>query len=151
MSGKGWLSKKLFKEFSYSKPREKKTFSSITTFLFSCGVLLAIFPREIAFVSILLLIFGDMFAKIFGLSFKRHAFLNKSLEGSLAFLGCGFIIAYLLNLFFAYNLAIILVGTFFAVVGEAAIEKIDDNLTIPFISGFAMWLLNMVGVARLIQ
>jgi dolichol kinase len=151
ISGKFWLSRIFFKDFDYSKPDEKRTFSSITYFLFSCALVIGIFPKMIAIVSILLLIFGDMFGKLFGTAFQRHRFFSKSLEGSLAFLGCGLICSYVLNIVFSFNLNLMILGTIVAAIAEAAFEKIDDNLTVPLTSSLAMTLAHWGGMQLLVR
>ncbi|MHA2399840.1 MAG: glycerol-3-phosphate acyltransferase [Promethearchaeota archaeon] len=71
---------------------EEKKLSSMTIFLFSTFIMIFVFGQmlssvEIAVTTLVFLVFGDMFAKIFGLAYGRHKFLDKSLEGTLAYIG----------------------------------------------------------------
>ncbi|NOZ60406.1 MAG: hypothetical protein GXO74_01865 [Calditrichaeota bacterium] len=149
ISGKNFLSRIFFKDFTFSKPNEKRQLSSITLFLFSFALVLWLFPKLIAFTSILLLIFGDMFGKIFGMAFHRHRFFNKSLEGSLAFFGCGLICSYVLTLLFNWNFILLLIGVVAATVTEAMSRKISDNLSVPIVSSIAMVLAHAAGISFL--
>jgi len=68
------------------RKNEIKTFSSFTIFFVALFLTLLIFPKEVAFIASSFLIYGDIFGKLFGLAFGRHKILNKTLEGTGAFL-----------------------------------------------------------------
>jgi dolichol kinase len=82
-----------------------------------------------------------MFAAIIGKKFGHTKILaNKSLEGSLAcFVACLVIGLFVAWLFPAHlTLQIIVIGALTATIVELFSLWIDDNLTIPLISGLVM-------------
>jgi len=105
------------------------------------------FQKDIAILAMIFVALGDVAAAIFGEAFGKINIFKRSLEGFLASflvcLLCGFVYA---NYFAFVNLSfkIILIGALTAsVIGHisAPLLKINDNLTIPLISGLAMTLL----------
>lgn len=120
--------------------------------LTSSVVTIAVFSREIAFLAISFLVIGDTFAAMFGLSLGKRKFKNsnKSLEGFIgAFVSC--VIFGLISYFwfikrvFAFNsahpeLAIVMIiaGALVASVVESSNLHINDNISIPILSGLAM-------------
>ncbi|MBN1638205.1 MAG: dolichol kinase [Ignavibacteriales bacterium] len=124
-----------------------KTLSGASYVLISASGTILIFPKIIAITVFSILIIGDISAALIGIKFGKHKFLLKSLEGTLAF-------------FFASCLVVLFIPKIqgniwefffgFIIAGVAAlIENIsygwaDDNLTVPFISGFVLWTLYYV-------
>lgn len=120
--------------------------------LTSSVVTIAVFSREISFLAISFLVIGDTFAAMFGLSLGKRKFKNsnKSLEGFIgAFVSC--VIFGLISYFwfikrvFAFNsahpeLAIVMIiaGALVASVVESSNLHINDNISIPILSGLAM-------------
>ena len=117
---------------------EEKRFSSMTIFLISTFLILLFFDFEIAITSLIFLVFGDLFAKVFGLAYGRHKLFEKSLEGSLANIGSVIIFGFIL--FFSLDIPLILLisGGIAAVLIEVLPIGINDNFTIPIISGAVM-------------
>ena len=117
---------------------------------YALGVSLSLFfyPRDIAIVSSMFLVFSDPLSSFFGVLYGKDKILpNKSLQGAVA----GFFTCYLITLFYAMNSSTlgthILVFSIIAGVIGAASElisafNIDDNLTIPVLSGLGLTLLN---------
>lgn len=120
------------------RSNEIKKFSSMTIFLVSLFITFLLFIKEIAIVSSVILIFGDSFGKIFGLAFGRHKFHDKSLEGSLAISGCMLIVGYVLYTIIPIPLPILVFGCISAPVIEFFSMRINDNLTVPLITGSIM-------------
>lgn len=142
------LSRLSFKKFNFLllkgliiKKKEKKVFSSITFFLLASFVSLLIFEKNIAFITIIFLIFGDLASKFLGILFGRKRLFKKTLEGALAnFVSCllfGFLATYLWELPFL----VILVGAMTASIVEAVPTGVDDNFTVSLISGSVMYLI----------
>jgi len=112
------------------------------------GALLAIvlFEKEIALAAIIILALGDSFSRLIG-PFGRikHPFNNtKFLEGVIA----GIIAASLGAMLFIKPIEAI-VASFFAMILEGINIrifkfKIDDNITIPLIAGFVIWLMRIL-------
>ena len=102
-------------------------------FFLGAIITMALFSRtEIVIGALIVLVYGDGFATVVGKSFGKTKLLNsKTLEGTLAGIISS---AILLSLFFPLNVSIIT-----AVIGMLAeFLPIDDNLTIPIISGFTI-------------
>lgn len=117
------------------KSREKKRFSSLTLFFLSIFLSILLFDKNIAIVSICFLIFGDVFAKFFGLEYgKIKIFDGKSLEGSLAhFIAC-FLIAYILSGYVGLPFGLLAIAAIFATVIEALPIGANDNFTVPLLT-----------------
>jgi glycerol-3-phosphate acyltransferase PlsY len=117
---------------------ETKKFSSISIYLVAFFIIVLVFPREIAFSSAIFLIFGDIFAKIIGLGFGRQKLLNKTIEGTLAYFGCTCLCGYVLYTVLSISPIILLFGVVAAPIIELLSFKMDDNFTVPIISGAIM-------------
>ena len=88
------------------------------------------------------LAFGDTLAALVGMKFPFMKIGSKTLSGSLA---C-FIVCLLIGLIFNFeiSLEIILIGAFAATIAELISIKINDNISIPLLSGCAMYLGDIV-------
>jgi glycerol-3-phosphate acyltransferase PlsY len=117
---------------------EEKKFSTMTIFLISTFILVLIFERVIAITSLIFLVFGDMFGKIFGLAYGRHKIFEKTLEGTLAFYGSIIIFGYILYTAFNVPLLILISGGIAAPLIELLPIGVNDNFTVPIISGAVM-------------
>ena len=130
---------------SMMRRRELCSPSSTTPFLLGSFIVIALFPKPIAIVSMLCLAFGDVAACMIGLRFgKDKLFQKKSLQGSIA---C-FVICFLLILTFliahqvsSNTLAVIaLIGGLAAAIGELlAVKPLDDNFTIPVVTASILY------------
>lgn len=126
---------------------EATQISAVPYFAAGCLVAMAIFPRPVAILSILYLTFGDPAASLAGglygdLSIR---FSNgKSLIGTLAAAAvCTAIsFAFLSSLSLPVHalLALTLLGGIAGGTAEYLPLKVDDNFSIPVISGLVMWL-----------
>lgn len=117
---------------------------------YALGVSLSLFfySRDIAILSTMFLVFSDPLSSFFGVLYGKDKIMpNKSLQGAVA----GFFTCYLITLFYAMNITTLgthlLVFSIIAGVIGAASElvsafNIDDNLTIPVLSGLGITLLN---------
>jgi len=128
---------------------EKNSISGLPFYALGCSLSLFLFEEKIAILSILFLIFSDPISSFVGILHGKHKILpNKSLEGSCA----GFIVCYMLALTYglyygAYGFGLLgfsLLAGLIGSVSELFSVNIDDNLTIPLISGFGLTLLNQV-------
>jgi glycerol-3-phosphate acyltransferase PlsY len=123
---------------------EKQKFSSMTIFLISTFIMVFIFSQlmviEIAIVALVFLVFGDLFAKIFGLAYGRHKiFNNKTIEGSLAYIGAIIVCCYILYTSIDISLPVLIIGAVAAPIAEVLPMGMNDNFTVPIISGTAMY------------
>lgn len=127
---------------------EREGMSGLPFYALGVSISLFFYQRDIAIVSIMFLVFSDPLSSFFGVLYGKDKILpNKSLQGAVA----GFFTCYLITLFYVMNTATlgthILVFAIVAGVIGAASElvsafNIDDNLTIPVLSGLGMTLLN---------
>ncbi|MFW9876987.1 MAG: glycerol-3-phosphate acyltransferase [Candidatus Thorarchaeota archaeon] len=126
------------------RKNEQKRFSSMTIFLISTFIMVFIFSQlmviEIAIIALVFLVFGDLFAKIFGLAYGRHKiFYNKTLEGSLAYIGVIIICCYILYTSIDISLPVLIIGAVAAPIAEVLPLGMNDNFTVPIICGTAMY------------
>ncbi len=113
---------------------------------YALGVSLTLFfyPVEIAQLAVLFLIFSDPFSALMGVLFGQKKILpNKSYVGSLSGVFCCSLISLLYFYqslpavdLFIFSLLAGLIGSFSELISAFGI---DDNLTIPVVSGAGLW------------
>jgi dolichol kinase len=128
--------------------RAEEQFRESAMIPYVMAILLSIitFPKQIALIAILTLAIADPLAAIIGIRFgKRHWVSQKTVEGSIAF----FLVAFCCSFGVLYSVA---PQQIWAITGASLLTsivvsgfemlpiKIDDNLTIPLITGFTAWL-----------
>ncbi|ROL55968.1 dolichol kinase [Bacteroidetes/Chlorobi group bacterium Naka2016] len=123
---------KLFRKYE----RQNFVFNGATWMLISATLNVILFPKLATITSFYVLVISDACAALFGKRFGRTRFLNKSLEGFLAFILSGFVVVTLVWLGFGLPLAFLLsayVGVILAGIVESssAFLRIDDNLGVP--------------------
>jgi len=128
------------------RKNEIKTFSSFTIFFVALFITLLIFPKEVAFIASSFLIYGDIFGKLFGLAFGRHKILNKTLEGTLAYIGSVLIMGYVLYTSLEISLIVLILGSILAPLVEMLSMTLNDNFTVPLITGSIMTVALLVGL-----
>jgi glycerol-3-phosphate acyltransferase PlsY len=139
-----FLIKDIKKSFAVYKDKEHLRISSMTLFLLGCFLSFLLFERNIAFTAIVFLIFGDMSAKILGLAYGKHKLFNKTLEGSLAhFIAC-IVLGYILHIYINVPLLLIFSGAFIATLIEVVPFNIDDNLSVPVITGAVLTIITQL-------
>lgn len=123
---------------SLYKKDEIMKFSSNSIYMVAFFITVLVFPREIAFSATIFLIFGDIFGKIFGLGFGHHKLLDKTVEGTLAYVGCMCLCGYVLYTILGISPVILIFGGIAAPITELLSIKMNDNFTVPIISGAIM-------------
>jgi len=123
---------------------------------YAIAVLLTILtvPKRAALVAIYTLAVADPLAAVVGIRYGRRRIApNRTLEGSLAFFVSTLVIAALV-LGWGSEAPTLAIAAASATIGLAAVAcellplRIDDNLTIPLVVGFATWILSaLFGVA----
>jgi dolichol kinase len=117
-------------------------FTGASYILLTFCLTIALFSKPIAVAAICFIIVGDSFAAVIGRKFGKHRFYkNKTIEGSLSCLVGMLIVAYLVP---DINLSILIAGAFVATIFEAYSFGIDDNVTVPLLSGLFMTLLEKI-------
>jgi glycerol-3-phosphate acyltransferase PlsY len=122
------------------RKEESKTFSSMTVFLVALFITFLLFERNIAISASVFLIFGDTFGKIFGLAYGKKWIIKekKSVEGTLAYIGSMLIFGYILLTSLDISPWILIIGCISAPLVEVFSMGMNDNITVPLISGVVM-------------
>jgi len=121
---------KIFGKLLRSAEKGKKL-NGATLLLLGFSVATILFEKEIAILAMLILAVSDSLAAIIGMKFGRREWFGKTMEGSLAF----FITTFFITGFFSDNIGIITSGAALITGVELFSGKLNDNLTIPVISG----------------
>jgi dolichol kinase len=117
-------------------------FTGATYILLSVCFTIALYDKPIAIAALAFIIVGDTLAAIIGRKFGRHRFSNKSFEGSFACLAGTVVVAVLVWLLMPeFPLSVGLAGALVATVVEAMPLGVDDNVSVPLVSGLVMSLL----------
>jgi len=127
---------------------EKNGFSGLPFYALGVSMALFFYSRDIAILSTMFLVFSDPLSSFFGVLYGKDRILpNKSLQGAVA----GFFTCYVITLFYVINSSTlgthllifsIISGLIGALSELVSAFNIDDNLTIPVISGLGMTFLN---------
>jgi len=123
------------------KEKETHNFSSMTQFLVASFLLVLLFPKGIAILAMVFLIFGDIFAKIIGLQYGKIRIFKKTLEGSAAYFFGSIIFGIIFLRFFDVPVWIFLAGALAATLTELFPVGIDDNFSVGLISASVMYVL----------
>lgn len=128
---------------------EENSFSGFPFYALGIAASLFFYREDIAVLSVIFLVFSDPIASIVGISYGKDKILpNKSLQGTMAaFVTCAvvtFLFVYNLNLdgfnIIAFTICAAIIGSISELFSAF---NIDDNLTIPIISGGGISLLNL--------
>jgi dolichol kinase len=120
------------------RSHEQNDFTGATYILLTVCATVAMFPKPIAVAAIAFIVIGDTLAAIVGRRWGKHRlFGEKSFEGSLACLA-GLVVVALVSP--DLPLAVGLIGAVVATLVEAYPFNIDDNVTVPLLSGSVMLL-----------
>lgn len=103
------------------------------------------FPQAVAITVLTIMIISDAVAALIGRKWGKTPLLDKSIEGSTAFLASALLCVFALDTLFDHpvlylpaGLAATLVATLVELFSNHF--RFDDNLSIPAFSGLAMWL-----------
>jgi dolichol kinase len=144
---KGWRFYNLFRWMVSKMVRnneQKGDFTGAFYILIASCIAIAIFSKPIALAALTFIIIGDPAAVLVGRNFGRHRFCGqKTIEGSLAFLVATIPVGLL-----APDLptAVGLTGAFVATITEGLSGSIDDNMSVPLISGTVMHIMLKAGL-----
>ncbi|MCK4352597.1 hypothetical protein KAW65_04235 [candidate division WOR-3 bacterium] len=118
---------------------ESKSLTSATIFILSSFICGIFFQKQVVITALLFLTFGDTISYSVGNTIgKIKIFGKKTLEGGIAFFLVSVIIAWLVqDMIFWVGL----IGAVVACIVELLPWRVDDNLSIPIISGVIMELI----------
>ena len=117
---------------------QKGGLTGATYFLIGSFLCILLFDKTLAIVCLCFLTLGDLCAALIGKQWGRiKLFSRKSLEGSLA---C-FVVCTAAALLIGLHPVVAIAGALVATLIELLPVGVDDNVTIPLISGLAMHLL----------
>lgn len=133
---------------NFERDRVKIPFIGAFWLYFSCGLVLLFFPLVIAIVSCSILAVADSVSTVVGTSFGNHKLVgSKSWEGSLSFFISAFVIAYMFTPLWV-ALAASLTATISELIPDLGFlrklkerEILDDNFTVPVITGILLFLI----------
>lgn len=127
---------------------EKDGWSGLPFYALGASLSLFFYSRDIACLSIAFLVIADPIASFFGVLYGKDKILpNKSLQGAVA----GFFTCYLISLFYVMNtttlgIHILIFSIIAGVIGSLSelisAFNVDDNLTVPVLSGLGLTILN---------
>jgi len=136
----GWPLWRLFRPLIAPMVRRDEltgNFTGATYILATACLTIALFARPVAVLALTFIITGDPASAMIGRRFGRHRLKNKSLEGSLAFLSVALLVALIIP---EVPLVIGLTGAVVATVTEGLSFRVDDNASVPLLSGLYMTL-----------
>lgn len=109
--------------------------------LFAAVLSIFLFSKPVAVAAITFIILGDISSALIGRKYGKVSFGDKTLEGSLGFFLAGLLVVVIVP---DLSLLIGLAGAVVATLAEAIDFRIDDNLTVPLVSGVIMQLLTKI-------
>ncbi|MBI3556129.1 MAG: hypothetical protein HY074_07685 [Deltaproteobacteria bacterium] len=133
---------------SLIRSSEVNKVSGMPYYIASSIVAIAVFPKPVAILSLCYLAFGDPIASLVGILYSKRSVKifngSKSLHGTAAgFAVCAVATWIYLRSTGMYGLDLIrltLLGGFAGALAELLPLDLDDNFTIPVVSGFILWL-----------
>lgn len=117
------------------RPHEKTNFTGATYILASSILTILIFDKPVAILAIAFIVVGDTAGAIVGRLWGRNRYRNKTVEGSASFFVACCLVALLVS---GIPLWVKILGALIATIVEAFTIYVDDNLTVPLISGALM-------------
>jgi dolichol kinase len=122
----------------YLKEKERNKPSGSVFYVVAALVAMLLFQKKVAISSLFVLCISDPLSSLIGRSLGRHPLFGKSIEGALAFLVSSLIILTLFSVGLSVALPVALIATLTELCTPGFL---DDNLTIPIITGLALTLL----------
>jgi diacylglycerol kinase (CTP) len=130
------------------RSHEVNRVSGMPYYLASSIIAIAIFPKPVAILALFYLALGDPLASLFGILYSHRSVKifnsNKSLHGTAA----GYVVCALTTLLYLQStgmhgldlIRLTLLGGFAGALAELLPLDLDDNFTIPVVSGFILWM-----------
>jgi len=131
----------LFRKYFFGRvlrEEEKPTLMGSTYFIFSSLLTILLFPKSIAIACLLILTISDTCAALVGKGIGKISIFEKTLEGSIAFFLSSLLIVWVYPNLERFSGSLAALG---ATLVEIIPIKLDDNLTIPLVTGVIMFFL----------
>ena len=130
----------------FFRAEEQVKEAAMTPYVIAILLTLLTFPKPIALIAIYTLAIADPLSALVGITWgRRHLVPDKTVEGSLTFFAATFVIALVVLGWVTTLSAGVVTAAFVLGAVAAAFEmlplRIDDNLTIPLVVGFAAWVI----------
>ena len=127
---------------SFIRKNEEHKLTGTAPYILGIGISLYAYSTDIATAAVCFLIFGDVAATTIGERYGRTKMKGKSLEGTTAFIFTALAAGLMLSFFVIDLIPVVMV---FGVLVAAGVEilplPVNDNFSIPILSGAAMELL----------
>jgi dolichol kinase len=121
------------------KRSENRKFSSMTGFLVATFIVFLLFRNQIAYLCLVFIVFGDLAAKVAGVSFGRTILIHRrTLEGSLGFFAGALFSGAIVASVFSISLPFLVTGAAIATIVELFSYHVDDNFTVGILTGGAL-------------
>ncbi len=120
-----------------------------TWVLIAATLTLGVFPTIVGVSAFTVLIVSDTFAALIGRRIRSRPFLDKSIAGTLTFVGTAWCVVVFFTIFYALPWTYVVAGSIgaaAAAIAEAASVRmrLDDNIAIPFSMAITMMLADRV-------
>ena len=132
----------------FMRSSEKNGMSGLPFYALGVSIALHFYKKEIALLATFFLVYSDPISSFFGIIYGKDKIMpNKSLQGAIA----GFFTCYLITLFYGLHYGAegnsllwfsIFAGLVGAISEMLSAFNIDDNLTIPVVSGLGLTVMN---------
>lgn len=134
----------IFSRFrSFIRDSEEHRLTGTPAYVLGIGLSLYLYKPEVATAAVCFLAFGDVAATTIGEQYGKTKIAGKSLEGTAAFVAAALAAGFLLSEAGVHIApAVIIAGALIAAGVELLPLPLNDNLTIPLISGGVMELLS---------
>ena len=128
---------------SFIRESERTTLTGSPWYILGILCSAVFFDLPVAVASVAFLACGDVAATTVGERWGRVKLWGgkKSLEGTVAFIGAGIVAGVVISRFYPLGLAVIITGAVSAAIVEILPLNVNDNLTIPLLSGAVMQLM----------
>lgn len=126
---------------------DRRVLNGASHVLIAACLSVLVFPKLVAITAFSILIISDICAALVGRRFGSHRFLDKSLEGTLAFavsaVGVVLVIAHLVSAPVSFTMIGIVAGLVGSIIENISPRlRLDDNISIPCSVGTTLWLLS---------
>lgn len=136
----------------FLRKEEKKKLTGLSYMVLGTYLVAVLFPEEVVLTSYLFLGLGDPAASYVGILYGKNKIGAKSFEGSMAsFIVCALVSMVLFSHFELFAHRIFIAVPIAALIGSVSelvqVKYIDDNMSLPMLSGFGVWtLVHFLGV-----